>query len=94
MHDWEGPFDQEAKYYDIIKRDDVPAFEEYLHNAYCFTHNRMIPFVYAKEYRDNEAPWTGGGGAGIVRSPCRANGTASSCTERLSRDKSRWSGSC
>ncbi|KAK7968725.1 glycoside hydrolase family 18 protein [Apiospora saccharicola] len=53
-----GPDDKEKKFFDIIKRDDVAAFEEYLRNSHCFTHHRKLPFVYAKTFDESGTPWT------------------------------------
>ncbi|KAK8097418.1 hypothetical protein PG984_016557 [Apiospora sp. TS-2023a] len=53
-----GPDDKEFRFFDIIKRDDVAAFEEYLRSSHCFTHHRMLPFVYAKTFDESGTPWT------------------------------------
>ncbi|KAK8054876.1 hypothetical protein PG993_000103 [Apiospora rasikravindrae] len=47
-----GPDDPDRTFYDIIKRDDVAAFEAYLHAAHCFTRHRTIPYV-----RNYGMPW-------------------------------------
>ncbi|KAK7920495.1 hypothetical protein PG985_008517 [Apiospora marii] len=57
QRDFVGPDDPEQKFYHIIKRDDVAAFEAYLHSAHCFRHHHTIPYVFASSRDDEGMLW-------------------------------------